>query len=144
MVVGCAAHHLYILNILHQKESDIRQSTTSTDQAQGYIRHPLTSFATSSIWRKTASTVSSAAWTCSAAIPAGQPAAILSAVPGVQLRAEHHLSQFARFAERPDPVLEENFVAAYDLNRVFFIGGDSLCMAESSAAVTRAPIGKTC
>ncbi|WP_448163703.1 hypothetical protein, partial [Bacillus mobilis] len=25
---------------------------------------------------------------------------------------------------------KEKFVAAYDLNRVFFIGGDSLCLAE--------------
>ena len=40
MVVGSAAHHLYILNILHQKESDIRQDyNLNFDQAQGYIRH---------------------------------------------------------------------------------------------------------
>ncbi len=62
--------------------------------------------------------------TCSAACFNKGAAAVRSASSGVQLHAEHHLPRFARFAERPDHW--RNFVAAYDLNRVFFIGGDSL------------------
>ncbi len=131
--LGALLTTFYILNILQDQESDIRQEfNLNFDQAQSYIRH------SSDIIRDIKymaenrlngsvgdldmfSGAMSGKNTQPELIPLfPESNCVLTPPSHDSLNALNSLIQYWK----------ENFVAAYDLNRVFFIGGDSLCMAE--------------
>ena len=133
VVVGSAAHHLYILNILHQKESDIRQDyNLNFDQAQGYIRHSADIIRDIKYMAENRlnGSVSSLDMFSGVFPGKGSPPQFFPLYP------ESNCTLSTTYRSSLDSLSgliqywKENFVAAYDLNRVFFIGGDSLCMAE--------------
>jgi two-component system capsular synthesis sensor histidine kinase RcsC len=131
--LGALLTTFYILDILHEKESDIRQEyNLNFDQAQGYIRH------SSDIIRDIKYMAENRL---------NGSVGSLELFPGVMDGKESQPEFKPLYPEsnctlNPDyrdsltslnrliQYWKENFVAAYDLNRVFFIGGDSLCMSE--------------
>ncbi|MFI8416883.1 two-component system sensor histidine kinase RcsC [Serratia sp. NPDC078593] len=131
--LGALLTLFYILNILHQKESDLRQEyNLNFDQAQGYIRH------SSDIIRdikymaenRLNSAVSSlelfsGVFPSKTIQPEFSPLYPESncALNNPHRSSLNSLSGLIQY-------WKDNFVAAYDLNRVFYIDGDSLCIAE--------------
>ncbi|HBK3299192.1 TPA: two-component system sensor histidine kinase RcsC [Citrobacter koseri] len=122
----------YIVNALHQRESEIRQEfNLSSDQAQRYIQR------TSDVMKElkyiaenrlTAENgvMSSRARDDKTVVPNFEPLFADSdcAAMGNAWRGSlESLAWFMRY-------WRDNFSAAYDLNRVFLIGSDNLCMAN--------------
>ncbi|RTF42652.1 two-component system sensor histidine kinase PhoR [Serratia marcescens] len=131
--LGALLTTFYILNILHQKESDIRQEyNLNFDQAQGYIRHSADIIRDIKYMAENRLNGSvSGLDMFSGVIPGkGSPPQFFPLYP------ESNCALSTTYRSSLDSLSgliqywKENFVAAYDLNRVFFIGGDSLCMAE--------------
>jgi two-component system capsular synthesis sensor histidine kinase RcsC len=122
----------YIVNALHQKESEIRQEFSyNSDQAQRYIQR------TSDVMKElkyiaenrlTAENgiLASRGRNEKAEIPTFEPLfpdSDCSAMGGTWRGSLESLSWFMRY-------WRDNFSAAYDLNRVFLIGSENLCMAN--------------
>lgn len=122
----------YIVNALHQRESEIRQEfNLSSDQAQRFIQR------TSDVMKElkyiaenrlTAENgvMSSRARDDKMVVPDFEPLFADSdcAAMGSAWRGSlESLAWFMRY-------WRDNFSAAYDLNRVFLIGSDNLCMAN--------------
>lgn len=122
----------YIVNALHQRESEIRQEfNLSSDQAQRFIQR------TSDVMKElkyiaenrlTAENgvMSSRARDDKVVVPDFEPLFADSdcAAMGADWRGSlESLAWFMRY-------WRDNFSAAYDLNRVFLIGSDNLCMAN--------------
>lgn len=138
-ILGALLTTFYILNKFHEKESDIRQDfNLNFDQAQSIIRH---ANATMRDIRYIAE--NRLAWSGSeGSIPpysgraldiSGELPPLLPIFPESDCRrisagyrtSLQALSGFIRY-------WKENFVAAYDLNRIFVIGGSSQCLADFS------------
>ncbi|MEL4014988.1 two-component system sensor histidine kinase RcsC [Dryocola clanedunensis] len=123
----------YIVNALHEKESDIRQElNTSFDQAQRYIQR------TSDVMKELKYIAENRLTATNGVLPTIErdegkieapdfmplfPDSDCSAVSTSWRSSLQSLSWFLRY-------WRDNFSAAYDLNRVFLIGGENLCMAD--------------
>jgi len=122
----------YIVNALHQKESEIRQEfNLSSDQAQRYIQR------TSDVMKElkyiaenrlTAENgiMASRGRDSKAEVPDFEPLfpdSDCSTMGSAWRGSLESLAWFMRY-------WRDNFSAAYDLNRVFLIGSDNLCMAN--------------
>jgi len=122
----------YIVNALHQKESEIRQEfNLSSDQAQRYIQR------TSDVMKElkyiaenrlTAENgiMASRGRDSKAEVPDFEPLfpdSDCSTMGSAWRGSLESLAWFMRY-------WRDNFSAAYDLNRVFLIGSDNLCMAD--------------
>lgn len=123
----------YIVNALHEKESEIRQEfNTSFDQAQRYIQR------TSDVVKELKYIAENRLSATNGVLPAIEkddsrvetpnfmplfPDSDCSAVSASWRTSLQSLAWFLRY-------WRDNFSAAYDLNRVFLIGGDNLCMAD--------------
>jgi two-component system capsular synthesis sensor histidine kinase RcsC len=123
----------YIVNALHEKESDIRQEfNISFDQAQRYIQR------TSDVVKELKYIAENRLSATNGVLPAIErddskvetpnfmplfPDSDCSAVSASWRSSLQSLAWFLRY-------WRDNFSAAYDLNRVFLIGGDNLCMAD--------------
>ncbi|QSW34254.1 two-component system sensor histidine kinase RcsC [Leclercia pneumoniae] len=122
----------YIMNALHQKESEIRQEfNLSSDQAQRYIQR------TSDVMKElkyiaenrlTAENgiMASRGRDSKAEVPDFEPLfpdSDCSTMGSAWRGSLESLAWFMRY-------WRDNFSAAYDLNRVFLIGSDNLCMAD--------------
>jgi two-component system capsular synthesis sensor histidine kinase RcsC len=122
----------YIVNALHQKEAEIRQEfNLSSDQAQRYIQR------TSDVMKElkyiaenrlTAENgvMASRGRDAKAEVPNFEPIfpdSDCSAMGSTWRGSLESLAWFMRY-------WRDNFSAAYDLNRVFLIGSDNLCMAD--------------
>ncbi|HAY0635591.1 two-component system sensor histidine kinase RcsC [Serratia rubidaea] len=131
--LGALLSTFYILNILHDKESELRQEyNLNFDQAQGYIRHSADIIRDIKYMAENRLNGSVSSLDILGGIFPGK-----SAPPEFfPLYPESNCSLNTNYRSSLDSLSsliqywKENFVAAYDLNRVFFIGGDSLCMAE--------------
>ncbi|AGH74326.1 two-component system sensor histidine kinase RcsC [Edwardsiella piscicida] len=138
-ILGALLTTFYILNKFHEKESDIRQDfNLNFDQAQAVIRHAnatmrdIRYIAENRLaWSGSDSSIqpySGRALDISGELPPLLPifpesdCRRISEGYRTSLRA---LSGFIRY-------WKENFVAAYDLNRIFVIGGSSQCLADFS------------
>ncbi|AKM47391.1 two-component system sensor histidine kinase RcsC [Edwardsiella anguillarum] len=138
-ILGALLTTFYILNKFHEKESDIRQDfNLNFDQAQSVIRHAnatmrdIRYIAENRLaWSGSDGSIqpySGRALDISGELPPLLPifpesdCRRISAGYRTSLRA---LSGFIRY-------WKENFVAAYDLNRIFVIGGSSQCLADFS------------
>jgi two-component system capsular synthesis sensor histidine kinase RcsC len=147
--LGALLTTFYILNILHQKESDIRQDyNLNFDQAQGYIRHSADIIRDIKYMAENRLNGSVSSMDMFSGIFPGKT----SSPEFFPLYPESNCSLNTTYRNSLNALSgliqywKENFVAAYDLNRVFFIGGDSLCMAEfgsSSGVANRAEALKT-
>lgn len=123
----------YIMNALHEKESEIRQEfNISFDQAQRYIQR------TSDVMKELKYIAENRLSATNGVLPARDkndgrvdnpnfmplfPDSDCSAVSSSWRSSLQSLSWFLRY-------WRDNFSASYDLNRVFLIGGDNLCMAD--------------
>ncbi|MGL4723121.1 MAG: two-component system sensor histidine kinase RcsC [Scandinavium sp.] len=122
----------YIVNALHSKEAEIRQEfNLSYDQAQRYIQR------TSDVMKELKyiaenrlsaenGVLSSRAATDSTEVPEFEPLfqdSDCGAMSNTWRGSLESLAWFMRY-------WRDNFSAAYDLNRVFLIGSDNLCMAN--------------
>ncbi|WON75626.1 two-component system sensor histidine kinase RcsC [Serratia sp. UGAL515B_01] len=131
--LGALLTTFYILNILHEKESDILQEyNLNYDQAQGYIRH------SADILRDIKYVAENHLSGAAASLDmfSGEMTDKDEPLELMPLNTESDCTQDIAyrdsliFLNRFIKYWKENFVAAYDLNRVFLIGGDSLCMTE--------------
>ena len=122
----------YIVNELHQKESDIRKEfNLNADQAQRYIQR--TADVMKELKYISENRLSTDNGVLGARLREDQPEvptfeplfqdADCSAVSSAWSGSLESLAWFMRY-------WRENFSAAYDLNRVFLIGSDNLCMAN--------------
>ena len=123
----------YIMNALHEKESEIRQEfNISFDQAQRYIQR------TSDVVKELKYIAENRLTAANGVLPSVEnddnrvdppsfmplfPDSDCSAVSSTWRSSLQSLAWFLRY-------WRDNFSAAYDLNRVFLIGGDNLCMAD--------------
>ena len=122
----------YIVNALHQKESEIRQEfNLSSDQAQRYIQRTSDvikelKYVAENRLTSANSVLPSVALKESAEVPDFEPLfadSDCSALDNAWRNSLESLAWFMRY-------WRDNFSAAYDLNRVFLIGSDNLCMAN--------------
>ncbi len=122
----------YIVNALHQRESEIRQEfNLSSDQAQRFIQR------TSDVMKELKyiaenrlsaenGVLSPRGRETQTDVPAFEPLfadSDCSAMSNTWRDSLESLAWFMRY-------WRDNFSAAYDLNRVFLIGSDNLCMAN--------------
>ncbi|RZN20315.1 MULTISPECIES: two-component system sensor histidine kinase RcsC [unclassified Escherichia] len=122
----------YIVNALHQRESEIRQEfNLSSDQAQRFIQR------TSDVMKELKyiaenrlsvenGVLSPRGRETQADVPVFEPLfadSDCSAMSNTWRGSLESLAWFMRY-------WRDNFSAAYDLNRVFLIGSDNLCMAN--------------
>ncbi|MBD7973405.1 two-component system sensor histidine kinase RcsC [Escherichia whittamii] len=122
----------YIVNALHQRESEIRQEfNLSSDQAQRFIQR------TSDVMKELKyiaenrlsvenGVLSTRGRETQADVPVFEPLfadSDCSAMSNTWRGSLESLAWFMRY-------WRDNFSAAYDLNRVFLIGSDNLCMAN--------------
>ncbi|ATM95155.1 two-component system sensor histidine kinase RcsC [Yersinia frederiksenii] len=132
--LGALLTTFYILNILNEKKSDIRQEyNTNFDQAQSYIRHSsdiirdIKYMAENHLNQNLASSdIAAGAFVKSKTTPKYYP--LNSQADCTTLNSSRHSS----LDSLSSLILywKENFAAAYDLNRIFFIGTDTLCMVD--------------
>ena len=122
----------YIVNALHQRESEIHQELNlSSDQAQRYIQRTSDVIKELKYIAENRLTAENGVMSLRArddktAVPNFEPLFADSAcsVMGNAWRGSlESLAWFMRY-------WRDNFSAAYDLNRVFLIGSDNLCMAN--------------
>ncbi|MFZ1874638.1 MAG: two-component system sensor histidine kinase RcsC [Chania sp.] len=132
--LGALLTTFYILDILHEKESDIRQEfNLNFDQAQGYIRHSSDIIRDIKYMAENRLNRSAGSLDVFTGVINGKNNTPVNFIP---LYPESNCTLNTAYHESLTSLnsliqyWKENFVAAYDLNRVFFIGGDSLCMAE--------------
>jgi len=132
--LGALLTTFYIINVLHEKETQVRQEfNTDFEQAQWYIRHSadvtreLKYIAEN---RLNASAngldVLNGVFTGKTTPPQFYPLysdSDCSAMSGTWRNSLESLSYFLHY-------WKTNFASAYELNRVFFIGGKSLCLAD--------------
>ena len=133
-ILGALLTTFYILNEFHEKESDIRQDfNLSFDQAQSVIKHSasimrdIRYIAENRLsWSVTGLDMINGVFSGKNTLP---PLTPIFPESDCQLLSDNYrnslesLSNFINY-------WKENFVAAYDLNRIFFIGGESLCLAD--------------
>ncbi|MEC5318070.1 two-component system sensor histidine kinase RcsC [Brenneria populi subsp. brevivirga] len=128
--LGALISIFYISKTLNEKESDLRQEyNLSFDQSQGYIRHA------ADIVRElkylAANRLMNAAGSQSRPLDENSSLSIYPLVPGANCSANYGknngpLASLNNFFNG----WRENFSAVYDLNRVFFVGGDRHCMVD--------------
>ncbi|TNL10799.1 two-component system sensor histidine kinase RcsC [Kosakonia cowanii] len=122
----------YIVNALHDKESEIRQEfNLSSDQAQRYIQRTSDVMKELKYIAENRLTADNGILTSRSRgdktdVPAFLPLfpdSDCSAMGSAWRGSLESLAWFMRY-------WRDNFSAAYDLNRVFLIGSDNLCMAD--------------
>lgn len=132
--LGAFLTTFYLLNILNEKKSDIRQEyNTNFELAQGFFRHSsdiirdIKYMAENRLKYDTASSdIASGAFIKNKTAPKFYPLnqdADCAALSSSRHSSLNSLSNLILF-------WKENFAAAYDLNRIFFIGSDTLCMVD--------------
>ncbi len=137
-MLGALLTAFYIINVLHEKESQVRQElNASVEQAQWYVRHAAdVSRELKYIAENRLNATTSSLDAMNGVLPGKAPApqfvslaadSDCSAMSNTWRNSVESLSYFLHY-------WKENFSSAYELNRVFFIGGDSLCVADFGVA----------
>ncbi|WP_049597065.1 two-component system sensor histidine kinase RcsC [Yersinia nurmii] len=132
--LGALLTTFYILNILNEKKSDIRQEyNTNFEQAQNYIRHSADIIRDIRYMAENRLTdlsnsveIRSNGMVHKASEPKYYP--LNANAECGDLRSSYHSS----LESLSDLILywKENFAAAYDLNRIFFVGAESRCLVD--------------
>ncbi|PKH24507.1 two-component system sensor histidine kinase RcsC [Enterobacterales bacterium CwR94] len=139
--LGALLTTFYIINVLHEREAEVRQEfNVSFDQAQWKVRHA--SEVTRELKyiaenRLTASSngldVINGVYSGNSDMPELTPLfsdADCAAMSNTWRNSLTSLSYFLNY-------WKSNFASAYELNRVFFIGGESQCMADFAIGNTQ-------
>ncbi|ENA1771951.1 two-component system sensor histidine kinase RcsC [Yersinia ruckeri] len=132
--LGALLTTFYILNILNEKKSDIRQEyNTNFEQAQNYIRHSADIIRDIRYMAENRlSDINHSVVPSDSGIPrkgsAPQYYALNTNADCSELLSVYHtplesLSNLILY-------WKDNFAAAYDLNRIFFVGSESRCMVD--------------
>ncbi|HBV38643.1 MAG TPA: two-component system sensor histidine kinase/response regulator, partial [Erwinia sp.] len=132
--LGALLTTFYIISVLHEKEAQVRQEfNASFEQAQWYVRHSADvtrelKYIAENRLNASANglNVLNGVFPGKTAPPQFYPLysdSDCSAMSDVWRNSLESLSYFLHY-------WKANFASAYDLNRVFFIGGESLCMAD--------------
>lgn len=132
--LGALLTTFYIINVLHEKEAQVRQEfNANVEQAQWYIRHSadvareLKFIAENRLNSPTNGLdVLNGVFPGKITLPQFYPLysdSDCSAMSNTWRNSLESLSYFLHY-------WKENFASAYELNRVFFIGGESLCLAD--------------
>ncbi|MCE0489375.1 two-component system sensor histidine kinase RcsC [Pantoea sp. Mb-10] len=131
--VGALLTTFYIINVLHQKENGVRQEfATNYGQTEWYVRH-------------SADMMRELKYITENRLSGGTGMEVLNAFPG----SRETLPQFTPLFSDGDCTAmsstwrnslealsyfinywKSNFASAYELNRVFFIGGENQCLAD--------------
>jgi two-component system capsular synthesis sensor histidine kinase RcsC len=132
--LGALLTTFYIINVLHERESQVRQEFNSSyDQAQWYVRHSADvtrelKFIAENRLNTSVSRLDAinGVFPVKATAPQFYPLyadSDCNAMSNTWRNSLEPLSYFLNY-------WKENFASAYELNRVFFIGGESSCLAE--------------
>lgn len=132
--LGALLTTFYILNILNEKKSDIRQEyNTNFEQAQNYIRHSsdiirdIKYMAANRLNHNTASSgIAAGTFIKNKATPKYYPLNSVANCAALNSSSHSSLDSLSNLIL----YWKENFAAAYDLNRIFFIGSDTMCMVD--------------
>ena len=132
--LGALLTTFYIINVIHERESQVRQEfNASYDQAQWYVRH------SADVMRELKFIAENHLNTAASSLDAlsGVPDEKTSLPQFYPLYADsdcNAMSNTWRNSLKPLSYFlnywKENFASAYELNRVFFIGGESTCLAD--------------
>ncbi|MFS2224436.1 two-component system sensor histidine kinase RcsC [Pantoea sp. B65] len=142
--LGALLTAFFIINVLHEKESQVRQEfSTNYDQAQWYVHHStdvtreLKYIAENRLSSSANGTdMLNGASSGKVTLPQFYPLYADSDCSSMSTSWRSSLESLSYFLNYWKP----NFSSAYELNRVFFIGGESLCLADfaiGSASVDR-------
>ncbi|MTD28662.1 two-component system sensor histidine kinase RcsC [Erwinia sorbitola] len=134
--LGALLTTFYIINVIHQRESQVRQEfNTSYDQAQWYVRHSADvmrelKFIAENRLNNVSGNPETLNGVFSGKVSPPQFYPLYadsdcSAMSNTWRNALEPLSYFLNY-------WKDNFASAYELNRVFFVGGDSSCLADFS------------
>ncbi|MCU5771337.1 two-component system sensor histidine kinase RcsC [Erwiniaceae bacterium BAC15a-03b] len=142
--LGALLTAFFIINVLHEKESQVRQEFSANyDQAQWYIHH--STDVTRELKYIAENRLNSSAngmdmlngvFPGKATLPQFYPLYADSDCSSMSSTWRSSLESLSYFLN----YWKANFSSAYELNRVFFIGGESLCLADfgiGSASVDR-------
>ncbi|GLR10734.1 two-component system sensor histidine kinase RcsC [Mixta theicola] len=132
--LGALLTAFYVISILHEQEAQVRQEfTLNYDQAQWYVRHSaditreLKYIAENRLNNSANGTdVLNGVFPGKATLPQFYPLVVnsnCSAMSNTWRSSLESLSYFLNY-------WKTNFASAYELNRVFFIGGEGLCMTD--------------
>ncbi|MFU9136866.1 two-component system sensor histidine kinase RcsC [Erwinia tasmaniensis] len=132
--LGALLTTFYIINVLHEKESQVRQEfNANVEQAQWYVRHSADvtrelKFIAENRLNASANglDVLNGVFPGKTTLPQFFPLYSDSDCSGMSNTWRSSLESLSYFLH----YWKENFSSAYELNRVFFIGGESLCLAD--------------
>jgi len=133
-MLGALLTTFYIINVLHERESQVRQEfNTSYDQTQWYVRHSADvtrelKFIAENRLNTSSSglDVLNGVFPGKSTLPQFYPLyadSDCSAMSNTWRNSLESLSYFLNY-------WKVNFASAYELNRVFFVGGESQCLAD--------------
>jgi len=136
--LGALLTTFYIINVVHERESQVRQEfNTSYDQAQWYIRHSADvarelKFIAENRLNNAANGADAmnGALSIKATPPQFYPLYADSDCSAMSHTWNNSLQPLSYFLN----YWKENFASSYELNRVFFIGNDSTCLADFGPA----------
>ncbi len=132
--LGALLTAFYIINILHERESQVRQEfNASYDQTQWYVRHSADITRELKFIAENRLNAASNGLDLLSGVFPGKTAtpqfyplyadSDCSAMSNTWRSSLESLSYFLHY-------WKDNFATAYDLNRVFFVGGESQCLAD--------------
>ncbi|MBN3173675.1 two-component system sensor histidine kinase RcsC [Pectobacterium brasiliense] len=128
-VLGALISVFYVTKVLNEKESELRQEyNLSFDQSQGYIRHA------SDIVRElqylAANRLMLAREKAEPPAEGGPGVSVYALAPGATCSTQYGGNAALLSLSHFFNGWQDNFSAVYDLNRVFFVGGDRRCMVD--------------
>lgn len=134
--LGALLTTFYIINVIHERESQVRQEfNASYDQAQWYVRHSSDVMHELKFIAENRLNSTSTGQDAMRAVSSGKasPAQFYplyadsdcNAMSSTWRNSLEPLSYFINY-------WKENFASTYGLNQVFFIGGESTCLAHFS------------
>lgn len=132
--LGALLTTFYIINVIHERESQVRQEfNTSYDQAQWYVRHSADVMRELKFIAENRLNTATSSPDGLSGVSAGKASppqfyplyanSDCNAMSSTWRNSLEPLSYFLNY-------WKENFASAYELNRVFFIGGESTCLAD--------------
>lgn len=126
--MGALLTTFYILNLLHEKESELLQEYNQNfSQAQGYIRHSADIIRDLKYLIENHLNGNSNSFD---GLIKEKPPEFIALYPSSNCTLSSAYNDSLTLLNSLIQYWKENFVAAYDLNRIFFIGADSLCLME--------------
>lgn len=133
-MLGALLTTFYIINVLHERESQVRQEfNTSYDQTRWYVRHSADVTRELKLIAENSHNTSSSGldvlngvFPGKSTLPQFYPLYANSDCSTMSNTWRNSLESLSYFLN----YWKVNFATAYELNRVFFVGGESQCLAD--------------